>query len=196
MTVTELMEEILLDRVFYDRSGGGVTLSGGEPLAQAIFTQGLLQECKSKGIHTCVETCGYGKPEDILKIAQYTDFFLFDYKLTDPGEHAHFTGVSNKEILANLDLICRHGAQVILRCPMIPEVNMHTAHYNAIAQLAQTYPNIQEIHLEPYHPMGIDKTHALGKHTLYSRTEFLDKDDLVPVEAYIRQMTSTTVKIL
>ena len=194
-TLAALMEEILLDRVFYKRSGG-VTVSGGEPLLQAKFTHRLLAACKEEGLHTCVETCGYGRAEDILTIAAYTDLFLFDYKLTDETSHRQYTGVSNETILANLDLLCRSGAEIVLRCPMIPDVNMNEQHYDGIACIAEKHENIREIHLEPYHPMGIEKANALSRNIGYTRSEFLDKSELTDVKSYISNRTSAEVTIL
>lgn len=196
MSIPQVMEEVLLDRVFYRRSGGGVTLSGGEPLAQPAFTAALLQACREEGLHTCVETCGYGKTEDLLKISEYTDLFLFDYKLTDPDRHRAYTGVTNTGILKNLDALCLQGKAVILRCPMIPEVNLEPGHYDAIASLANQYPNIREIHLEPYHPLGVGKAMALAKPVVYDNPAFLEKGDLLKVQAYIGEKTAVPVKIL
>ena len=194
VSLAALMEQILLDRVFYKRSGG-VTVSGGEPLMQAAFTRQLLADCKAEGLHTCVETCGYGSPEDILAIAEYTDLFLFDYKLTDSALHKRWTGVSNKRILENLDLLCRNGAQIVLRCPMIPEVNLCPEHYEGIAMLAGKYPNILQIDLEPYHPLGIGKLHSLSRTSEYERAEFLEKEALEDVREWIQKRVSAIVKI-
>lgn len=196
VSLAEIMEEVLADRIFYRRSGGGVTVSGGEPLAQAEFTSAILSACRSEGIHTCVETSGYGKSEDLLKIAKSTDIFLFDWKVSDCAEHEKYTGVSNQPILQNLALLSEHGADIILRCPMIPDVNMIRSHRDGIAALAETYPNIREIHLEPYHPMGIAKSAALGRIPEYSRAEFLSKSDLSSTAAYISSLTSAEVKII
>ena len=193
-TLAALMEEILLDRVFYKRSGG-VTVSGGEPLLQAEFTHRLLAACKEEGLHTCVETCGYGRAEDILTIAAYTDLFLFDYKLTDETSHRQYTGVSNETILANLDLLCRSGAEIVLRCPMIPGVNLCQSHYDGIIALAHKYPNISQIHLEPYHPLGIGKLRALGRTSAYERADFLEKEELEEVRDHIQKKVSIPVRI-
>ncbi|MBE5817492.1 MAG: glycyl-radical enzyme activating protein [Clostridiales bacterium] len=195
ITVCEIMDEVLADRVFYKRSGG-VTISGGEPLFQSEFTFALLLACKDKGIHTCIETCGYGKAEDIKRIAELCDIFLFDYKLTDSALHKKYTGVNNELILENLKLICAMGASVILRCPMIPDVNMNEDHYNAIAELANKYPNVQEIHLEPYHPMGIGKAVSLGRTCDYDRSEFLERSELDDVCSYIADKVSVEVKVI
>ena len=195
ITVSDVMSEVLADKVFYKRSGG-VTISGGEPLSQIEFTLAILSACKSQRIHTCIETCGYAKADDIKKVAKLCDLFLFDYKLTDSSQHKLYTGVSNELILENLDLICSLGANTILRCPMIPDVNMNEAHYSAIAGLANKYPNIQQIHLEAYHPMGIDKATSLGRACDYNRSEFLEKSELDSICKFIAGKVSVEVKII
>ena len=196
VSVEEILPELLLDQVFYRRSGGGITVSGGEPLAQPEFTAALLRACKEEGLHTCIETCGYGDPEALRRLLPLTDLFLFDYKLTDDLRHQACTGVSNALILQNLDLLCCQGAAVILRCPMIPGVNLEPAHYDGIAALARRYPAIEEIHLEPYHPLGISKAQALGRQAAYSRAAFLEKQELENAADHIRRQVAIPIKIL
>ena len=193
--VSEVVNEVLADKVFYKNSGG-VSVSGGEPLAQMEFTYAILAACKRHGIHTCIETCGYGKVEDLRDLAEVTDIFLFDYKLTDKALHKKYTGVDNGLILANLEMLCGLGAEIILRCPMIPDVNMTTDHYDGIAATANKYANIKEIHLEAYHPHGVDKAAALGRVAEYDRREFLERSELDEVCRYIGQRTRVRVAIL
>ena len=192
----DVLEEVIQDSVFYKRAGGGVTISGGEPLMQAAFAQQVLKACKEQGFHTCVETCGYGRSKDLLALAEYTDLFLYDCKLTDDEAHKRYTGVSNRLILENLALLLSRGAHVILRCPMIPDVNLNDAHFRGIAELVNRHPGIREIHLLPYHPMGLEKSHALGLKPAYERKEFLDKDTLQEFSAHLSKKTSAEVKIL
>lgn len=196
MSVSEVLEEVLSDRVFYARSGGGITLSGGEPLAQADFAAQLLLSCKRESLHTCVETCGFGSQKALLELAAHTDLFLFDWKLTDPELHERFTGVSNRTIEENLALLCQSGAKIILRCPMIPGVNLNPAHYNGIAALSRRHAAICEIHLEPYHPLGAEKSRALGKTPAFADTEFFSASALTDARTYIAALVSVPVKIL
>lgn len=196
VSVEEVLQEVLTDSVFYRRSGGGVTVSGGEPLVQAGFVTELLKACRENGLHTCIETCGYGKKEDLLALREWTDLFLYDCKLTDEALHKKYTGVSNLPILENLDALCGTGARVFLRCPMIPDINLTKDHFDGIARLANRYKNIEEIHLEPYHPLGINKRMALGKPLEYERTEFLNAEELISSAEYIQQKVSAKVKIL
>ena len=123
LSVEEIIEEVMKDKIFYDNSGGGMTLSGGEPLAQPSFTLSLLEQAKNKGLHTCIDTCGFAPEAYIRQIAPYVDIFLYDYKETDPVRHKEFTGVTNERILSNLRLLDSLGANIILRCPIIPTKN-------------------------------------------------------------------------
>ena len=102
MSVAEVLTEVLKDRIFYDDSGGGVTVSGGEPLAQLPFLQSLLEACRAEAIHTAVDTCGFAPQEDLLSIAPLTDLFLYDLKMMEDDGHRRLTGVSNTAILDNL----------------------------------------------------------------------------------------------
>ena len=163
MTVPEIIDEVLKDKVFYENSGGGLTLSGGEPLMQVAFAYELLRQAKRNGIHTCVETCGFAKTEEVLKIAEVTDVFLYDWKLTDEKSHEKYTGVSNRLIKHNLKAIDAVGKKIVLRCPIIPGVNDTEDHFCGIANIANTLENILAIEIVPYHSLGNDKYKKLGK---------------------------------
>ena len=195
VSVGEVMREILADRAFYNSSGGGVTLSGGEPTAQPRFATVLLAACKAEGLDTAIETCGYASREVLLGLLPYTDVFLFDYKLTDPEKHKRYTGVSNAPILENLDALCGAGARIILRCPMIPEVNIEQSHFDGMVSLAKKYKNIEQIQLEPYHPMGISKSEALGAAVGYDRRDFLDASELDFAVRYVSERVSVPVSV-
>ena len=175
MTVEEVLTDVAKDIPFYRNSDGGMTLSGGEPLAQGNFSFALAQEAKQRGIHVCVETCGHGDPAVLQALAQHTDLFLFDYKHSDSQAHKAYTGVDNALILANLQRLARWGKNVILRCPIIPGVNDTEAHYTAIAQLAAGMGNITEIHLMPYHPYGLSKFTAVGRQPVYTADAAMDR---------------------
>ena len=159
----EVLAEVMKDRLFYESSGGGLTLSGGEPLFQFSFALALLREAKEKGIHTALETCGYAAEDRIRRIAGYTDLFLYDCKETDPGRHKSCTGVDNILILNNLRVLNEMNKKVILRCPVIPGYNDRPDHFAGIADLANRYGNIRRIELEPYHSLGENKYVSLGR---------------------------------
>jgi pyruvate formate lyase activating enzyme len=175
MTAEEVLTEVAKNIPFYRNSGGGMTLSGGEPLAQSIFSAALAQAAQHRGISVCVETCGYGDPAALETLAQYTDLFLFDFKHSDPRAHKAYTGVDNALILENLQRLAAWNKPVILRCPVIPGVNDTDAHYTAIARLANTYDTITEIHLMPYHPYGLSKFAAMGRQPGYPEKDAMSR---------------------
>ena len=195
MTVEEVLSEILTDRVFYTASGGGITLSGGEPTAQPRFAEALLTACRRERLHTCLESCGWCDTETLRRLIPLTDLFLLDYKISNDTLHQKYTGVSNRPILQNLALLREQGARVILRCPLIPAINTDTPHYDGIAEVANRHPNIEQIDLEPYHPMGIGKTAALGKTAAYSNEAFLDPALTEQAKAYIASRVTIPVRI-
>lgn len=164
-TVSEIMEEVLKDKAFYENSDGGMTVSGGEPLAQPEFTVALLKEAKTQGLHTAVETCGFASEDVFKSVAEYTDLFLFDWKITNSDLHKQYTGVPNEKILSNLELANQMGRQIVLRCPIIPSVNDTDEHFKGIADLANRLENVIGIDIEPYHPLGNGKNDRLGNET-------------------------------
>jgi len=163
MTVEEVLAEVMKDAAFYRNSGGGMTVSGGEPMQQLEFTQELLATAKEAGMHTCIETSGFGAWTRFEEIRPYVDLFLYDIKETDPELHKEFTGVPNQAILENAMALDRAGAAIILRCPIIPKLNDRVAHFLQIAGLANRMQHLSEIHVLPYHPLGASKGRRLGK---------------------------------
>lgn len=163
VTVDEVLAEVLRDKVFYENSGGGITLSGGEPLHQFDFSLALLRAAKDAGLHTAIETCGFASEEHCRQIAPYVDLFLYDCKETDPIRHKEYTGVSNERILDNLFLLDTLGAKTVLRCPIIPGYNDREEHLLAVAEIANRLTGILGIDIEPYHPLGSGKNARLGR---------------------------------
>lgn len=196
MTVEEVLKEVLKDRIFYANSGGGMTISGGEPMRQMQFSYELLKAAKEQEIHTCMETSGFGKSEDFQKIASVTDIFLFDYKATDTEKHRKFVGVSNEKILGNLYMLDELGAKIILRCPIIPTCNEDEEHFKGIARTANRLKHILEINLEPYHPLGSGKAAMLGKAYELEGLSFPEPEIMEKWKARIEKETNVPVKIL
>jgi pyruvate formate lyase activating enzyme len=163
ITPEAALEEVMKDKVFYDNSGGGLTVSGGEPLFQFEFIYRLLTLAKEQHLHVCMETSGFAPVEHFKAVAGLVDLFLFDYKETDPVKHTEYTGVDNRLILQNLTALDNLGARIILRCPIIPGLNDRVAHFKGIAETAGRLKNVQEIQIEPYHPLGERKCANLGK---------------------------------
>ncbi len=162
-TCDEVIAEVLRDKAFYEDSGGGLTLSGGEPFMQYEFMLEILKKAKESLLHTCIETCGYTDREKILEAAKYTDIFLFDWKITDSVLHNKYTGVGNEKILDNLKALDKNGSKIILRCPIIPAVNDTEEHFKGIAQLANSLQNVIGIEISPYHELGLSKLSRMGR---------------------------------
>ncbi len=195
MPVTEVMEAVAQDRAFYQTSGGGLTLSGGEPLAQYEFSRALLRAAKAAGINTAVETCGYAPFKLYADMLDEVDLFLYDYKETDPGRHEKFTGVDNSLILANLLALDGRGKPVILRCPIIPGLNDRADHFAGIAATANKLKHIVEIHVLPYHPLGESKSARLGRKYALADKPFPEKEIVKKWIEKIVEKTSVLVKM-
>lgn len=165
VSVSELLPILLEDRDFYDNSGGGVTLSGGECLMQADFCAELLRRLKENGVRTAVDTCGFVPRESIDKVLPYTDVFLYDLKAVDEAVHVRCTGRSNAPILDNLRYLDRVGACVELRVPYVPDWN--DGEMEQIAAFSDTLQHVSGVRLLPYHNYAGSKYEALGmKNTL------------------------------
>ncbi len=193
-SIEDIMKEISKDDMFFV-DGGGVTVSGGEPFLQFDALYELVLKCKEYGYSVCIETCGYTDSEKIKKIAPYIDWFLYDCKETDEKNHLKYTGVSNKVILDNLYILDELSANVILRCPIIPEVNDRYEHFENIGNLANKHSCIKHIELMKYHPLGISKAKQIDSEIIYDNTNFLHKDTAEEYAEVIRKSTKKNVKI-
>ena len=162
-TVEEVMKKVLDDRAFYETSGGGMTVSGGEPFYQPEFTLALLEAARAEGIDTAVETSGFTSKETILSSLPYVNRYLFDYKATGSALHKKLTGAPQEPILENLRALSEAGAEIVLRCPIIPGANDTDEHFAAIAALAEELDGITKVDLEPYHALGTGKAGKIGK---------------------------------
>lgn len=156
MSVEMLIKELKKDVTAFRKSGGGITVSGGEPLVQAEFAAELLKGCKAQGWHTAMETTGYGSGEAVEKVFPYVDLVLLDIKAIDDEVHQRVTGVSNRKILENAKRISEI-TQVVVRVPTIPGVNASTAEYEKICAFVKTLDKVDTLHLLPYHTYGENK---------------------------------------
>ena len=156
MTAGEVMQAVRKDCKYYG-SDGGVTISGGEALMQKAFVLELLRRCKDENIHCALETNGVHRFETYEQVIPYVDLFLLDYKATDSDVHQAYVGCSNTLVLQNLQKLTAAGAQVLLRCPIIPGVNDNAKHFNAIAGLTKAYPRLLGAEILPYHRLGVSK---------------------------------------
>lgn len=163
MTTGEVMYEVMKDMDYYIESGGGLTISGGEPMMQPAFTGQLLHSAKNSGIHTCIETCGFTAFGNFEAVFDYINIFLYDYKETDPILHHKFTGVSNERIIENLTKLDNMNASIILRCPIIPTLNDRDDHFEGIGRMANKLKNLMHIEIMPFHPYGSSKSVNIGK---------------------------------
>ena len=163
MSVEQVVEVAARDEPFYRESGGGATLSGGEPLLQADFTTALLEALHDRGITTALDTCGHVPWAVLDRVRPHVDLFLYDVKLMDEERHRRFTGVSNRHILENLRALSEQAHRIVLRLPVIPGVNDDEANVRAVATLAAGLPHLAGIDLLPYHRIGVDKYARLDR---------------------------------
>ena len=175
MAMEELLPALLEDKDFYDTSGGGVTLSGGECLMQTDFCTVLLRELKARGVHTAVDTCGFVSQETIDKVLPYTDIFLYDLKAFDEKVHIRCTGQSNKVILERLKYIDDHSGKLEIRIPYVPGFN--DDQIEGIALFLKSLKNVTAVRILPYHNYAGSKYEALGlKNTLPRLPDQMDTE--------------------
>lgn len=163
MTVEDVIPALEREIAFYDESRGGVTFSGGEPLWQPDFLFELLQACKSREIHTALDTSGCAAWATLDRVRPFVDLFLYDLKLTDDDKHREYTGVSNRSILSNLQALSAGGHNVIIRVPIIPGINDDDETVQQLGAFAGALPHVQGVDLLPYHHIAIDKYLRLNK---------------------------------
>lgn len=163
VTVREVMEEVLKDRVFYEESHGGVTFSGGEPFLQPEFLEALLQECRRHRIHTAVDTCGYIPTALLGRTAAQVDLFLYDLKFIDQEKHQQQTSVSNRIILENLLMLSDKGKDIVIRIPLVKDVNDGLDNMRQTVEFLLGLKNVREVNLLPYHRGGEEKFKRLGR---------------------------------
>ena len=163
VTADEIYDEVKRDKVFYETSGGGVTISGGEPLFQPEFTAELLRKCRENGIHTAIETSGFADEKALLAVIEHCDLVLFDIKETDRKRHKQYIGVSLTPILENLKLINKNKIPLIIRAPIIPTLNDREAHFNALKAIRESMEFCRGVQIMPYHRVGSYKYELLDK---------------------------------
>jgi pyruvate formate lyase activating enzyme len=164
MDVTQAMHEIIKDSAFFQQSGGGVTFSGGEPLAQSDFLLALLQRCNEDGIHSTVDTCGYAAWTIMQKAAELTNLFLYDLKIMDDARHIKYTSISNKIILENLRRLARLNTSIIVRVPIIPGITDDEDNLSQIVEFVSQLSAVRSVDLLPFHNIAAEKYRRLGQH--------------------------------
>ena len=168
MTALEVFDEVIKDKMFYDTSGGGLTVTGGEPSYQPDFTLELLRLSKDAGISLAIETCGIGSKDFYEKVADLGATFLFDIKCIDPVRHKALTGADNFHIMANLKYLMDRGADIIIRLPLIPDCNDSDEDIEKLSDfLNQNKGRYRYAEIMPYHTLGIGKSEKLGTTATY-----------------------------
>lgn len=188
-TVDEVVKEVVKDKVFYDESGGGVTVSGGEPLVQIDFVEELMKKLKDEGIRTAVDTCGAVSFDILERAAKYADLFLYDLKLMDDEKHQKFMGVSNKNIIENLVKLAKIHNNINIRMPIIEGVNADVSHIEKVLELIEGL-NIKKVNLLPYHDIAkhkykkLDRTYEAEKMTVPSNEKMNSFKDMFAKRGY------------
>ncbi len=188
MSVNEVLDTVEQDSIFYSRSGGGMTLSGGEPLLQADFATELLKEAKRRRINTTIETCGYADWEKVEQVCQYVDNILFDIKSMDSSKHKEFTGVPNEKILDNFQRLCNRfpNTPITVRTPVIPGFNDTEQDIVAILNFIKGIPQVR-YELLGYHRLGEPKYIYLGKDYLLSGVKPMAEDRLAVLKKLVQE---------
>lgn len=163
VTVEEVMDDIVKDRIYYERSGGGITLSGGECMAQPEFAEALLRATHDYGFNTAIETTAFASREVVQSLLPHVDHFLMDIKHINSKKHEEFTTKPNEKILENARYIAENANHLIIRVPVVPTFNDTPEEIAEIARFADSLPNVTELHLLPYHRLGQDKYAGIGR---------------------------------
>ena len=163
VTAGEVIKEVENDQIYYKRSGGGLTLSGGESLTQPEFAEALLRAVHEYGYHTAIETTAFASREVVDRLLPHVDLFLMDIKHVNSEKHQAFCGKPNDVILQNAKYIAENARELIIRVPCVPTFNATEEEIADIARFAASLPRVKELHLLPYHRLGQDKYTGLGR---------------------------------
>ena len=193
MTADDVMLEVAKDKVFYLRSGGGVTFSGGEPFHQPEFLLSLLAAARAQGIHTAVDTSGHFPAEVLDRAAGLVGLYLFDLKTLDEARHRDFTGVSSKLILENLRRLVEHQNRVIVRVPVVPGFNDSPGEMRRIGEFVGALRGVEEVDLLPYHKTGIAKYRRLGREYQMEHAAELGQERLRALAAEVGKYVARVV---
>lgn len=171
-TIRELVKELMKDEMFYEESGGGVTLSGGEVMCMDMdFIESLVKSLHRKGVTVTIDTCGFAPYDNFKRLLPYIDTFLYDIKMVEQEKHKKYTGVENALILSNLEHLSEDGGRIYIRIPVIKGVNADEPSMHAIVDWLKEHKiHVEQINLLPYHNTGSNKYSKLG--TMYKGTTF------------------------
>lgn len=181
MNAEEIFDVVKRDKMFYEASSGGVTVSGGEALLQPLMVAALFEKCRQEGIHTCVETSGYAAESAFQQVLPLTDYVLFDLKLMNPDKHQQYTGKPNNLILSNAKLVAKSGVVTLYRMPLIPGINDDAQNIKDTSEFLKGLGNNTRLELMPYHRLGKGKYESLGK-------KYLLPDVPIPEQEYLESI--------
>ena len=186
-SIERIIGEIKKDLAFYDQSGGGVTFSGGEPLAQAGYLIELLKRCGELEIHRSVDTSGYAETDRLLEVAAHTDLFLFDLKLMDSALHEKYTGVDNEQILHNLEVLSKSKTNIRIRFPLVGTINDSVENVEAMGRFLSGLGTIDDVDLLPYHDLAGAKYRKLKRPDLTDRAYAVTPDIVARTKRLLEQ---------
>jgi pyruvate formate lyase activating enzyme len=187
MSVEDVLAEIERDKIFYDQSGGGVTLTGGDPFVQADFAEALLDGCRSRGIRTAVDTAGFSRNGVLDRLASKTDLILYDLKCMDDARHKELTGVSNAPIIENLRRLAAGRTEVWVRIPLVSGVNDDDDNIRRTIALLKSLKTIKKVGILPYHSGGLEKARRIGQESHFRKFETPSEERIAAVEAAFRE---------
>ncbi len=182
----EIVQVLQQDRAYYDRSNGGITLSGGEPTAQPEFSRAILRSCQDLGIHTAIETCGACEWELLDQLLPFSDRVYFDLKHLDTKLHTRFTQAGNRQILENLSLLIQHHTDLVIRMPLIPGFNDDDDHLISLASHLTGFNPQPELELIPYHRLGSGKYFRLGRRYAFEDSAAIEPEILFERQQFLR----------
>ena len=187
MTVDEVMAEVERDRVFYEQSGGGVTLSGGDPFVQADFAEAVLDACRARGLRTAIDTAGMAAPGVLDRLAARADLVLYDLKVMDDARHRETTGAPNGPLLENLARLVARGPEVWVRVPLVPGVNDDDGNVRRAIDFLRSLRKVERVGLLPYHSGGLEKARRIGKERDFRAFEAPGEERVAAVAAAFRE---------
>ena len=183
MSVEDVLAEVEKDRVFYEQSGGGLTLSGGDPFVQSAFAEALLDGCRARGIRTAVDTAGFSKNGVLDRMASKTDLILYDLKCMDDARHKELTGVSNVPIIDNLKRLAAGRTEVWVRIPLVPGVNDDDENIRRTIAFLSSLKTIRRVGILPYHSGGLEKARRIGQESHFRKFETPSEKRVAAIEA-------------
>jgi pyruvate formate lyase activating enzyme len=187
MSVEEVLSEVEKDKIFYDQSGGGITLSGGDPFVQSAFAEALLDGCRSRGISAAVDTAGFSRNGVLDRVASKAGLILYDLKCMDDVRHKELTGVSNVPIIDNLKRLAAGPTEVWVRIPLVSGVNDDDKNIRRTIDLLSSLKTIKKVGILPYHSGGLDKARRIGQESHFRKFETPSEERIAAVEAAFRE---------